>query len=59
MLMKPTLFLMFIMVIIMVSIMMMKLTSLTPALRAARIEQPAVAEMPTHSFVQPATRLKL
>ena len=30
-----------------------------PALRAARIEQPAVAEMPTHSFVQPATRLKL
>ena len=30
-----------------------------PALRAARMEQPAVAEMPTHSFVQPATRLKL
>ena len=29
-----------------------------PALRAARTEQPAVAEMPTHSFVQPATRLK-
>ena len=30
----------------------------SPALRAARTEQPAVAEMPTHSFVQPATRLK-
>ena len=29
-----------------------------PALRAARTELPAVAEMPTHSFVQPATRLK-
>ena len=29
-----------------------------PALRAARTDQPAVAEMPTHSFVQPATRLK-
>ena len=32
--------------------------SIVPALRAARTEQPAVAEMPTHSFVQPATRLK-
>ena len=29
-----------------------------PALQAARTDQPAVAEMPTHSFVQPATRLK-
>ena len=28
------------------------------ALRAARTDQPAVAEMPTHSSVQPATRLK-
>ena len=27
-------------------------------LRAARTEQPAVAEMPTHSFVQPVPRLK-
>ena len=31
---------------------------LEPALRAARTEQPAVAEMPTHPFVQPAIRLK-
>ena len=30
----------------------------SPALRAARTEQPAVAEMPTHPFVHPATRLK-
>ena len=34
------------------------LSAISPALRAARTEQPAVAEMPTHSFVQPATRLK-
>ena len=31
---------------------------ISPALRAARTEQPAVAEMPTHPFVQPAIRLK-
>ena len=33
-------------------------TQYSPALRAARTEQPAVAEMPTHPFVHPATRLK-
>ena len=41
------------------SFMESRLSQSVPALRAARTEQPAVAEMPTHSFVQPATRLKL
>ena len=44
--------------IIMVMISWGSSVQFSPALRAARTEQPAVAEMPTHSFVQPATRLK-